>query len=315
MPVARLWAGYGSQYASDIALALGALFIIQSSLWGLGRYLQKGVVVPSVIALFSLGVVLGIVRVQMEHEPQALTCERACTIEAYVARSPEQKDSYQELVLEVDNEHARVLVRAPLYPEYQIGDMLSVTGVIRTPQVIMSHGDKQFFDYPAYLQTRSIGSESLYPKITVVDEEAHTFTHLLGRLKEDMVARVDGAIDAPASSLASGMLFGNASMSKELTETFRVAGLSHIVVLSGFNIAIIISFVLLLLRVAPAVCLKYWCSTLDISPQQFYKPVISKSQSRGTYRRKAQYGVITIYFNNTKLRDILTGEIEKLRRK
>jgi hypothetical protein len=66
---------------------------------------------------------------------------------------------------------------------------------------------------------------------------------------------------------------------------------------------------------APAVCLKYWCSTLDISPQQFYKPVISKSQSRGTYRRKAQYGVITIYFNNTKLRDILTGEIEKLRRK
>jgi competence protein ComEC len=66
-----------------------------------------------------------------------------------------------------------------------------------------------------------------------------------------MVARVDGAIDAPASSLASGMLFGNASMSKELTETFRVAGLSHIVVLSGFNIAIIISFVLLLLRVVP----------------------------------------------------------------
>ena len=38
---------------------------------------------------------------------------------------------------------------------------------------------------------------------------------------------------------------------KELTDTFRVAGLSHIVVLSGFNIAIIISFVILLLRVVP----------------------------------------------------------------
>ncbi|MBP9782229.1 MAG: ComEC/Rec2 family competence protein [Candidatus Pacebacteria bacterium] len=246
-----IWAGYGSQYASDIALVLGALFVIQSGLWMLGSYLQKNVLVPSVMALFSLGVILGIVRVQMEPEPQALICERACTIEAYVARSPEQKDSYQELVLEVDDEHARVLVRAPLYPEYQIGDRLSVTGVIRTPQAIMPHGDKQFFDYGAYLQTRSIGSESLYPKITVIDEEAHTFTHLLGRLKEDMVARIDSAIDLPASSLASGMLFGNASMSKELTETFRVAGLSHIVVLSGFNIAIIISFVLLLLRVVP----------------------------------------------------------------
>ena len=81
-----IWAGYGSQYASDIALALGALFVIQGGLWMLGGYLQKSVLVPSVVALFSLGVILGVVRVQMEPEQQVLTCERACTVEAYVAR-------------------------------------------------------------------------------------------------------------------------------------------------------------------------------------------------------------------------------------
>ena len=42
-------------------------------------------------------------------------------------------------------------------------------------------------------------------------------------------------------------------MSQELIQTFRVAGLSHVVVLSGFNIAILISFVLALLIFAPLI--------------------------------------------------------------
>jgi competence protein ComEC len=58
-------------------------------------------------------------------------------------------------------------------------------------------------------------------------------------------------IASPASSLASGMLFGEETSSKELKDTFRVAGLSHIVVLSGFNIAIVIGFVLFVLRFLP----------------------------------------------------------------
>lgn len=246
-----IWIGYSSLHATDIAIAVSLLACAQITLSALARILQKKVCVPGMVFLFSVGLAIGIVRVQFESEPQIVVCEKVCTVEVTVVRSPEQKDTYQEVIGEVDDEHERILIRAPLYPRYQIGDTLSITGVIRTPQVIMPHGDKQFFDYPAYLATRSIGSESLYPKIDVIDTEAHTLTHLLGRLKDGMVSRISLYIDAPASSLASGMLFGNASMSKELTDTFRVSGLSHIVVLSGFNIAIIISFALLFLKVVP----------------------------------------------------------------
>ena len=74
---------------------------------------------------------------------------------------------------------------------------------------------------------------------------------VLGRWKESLVAKINMYVSAPASSLASGMLFGATSMSKELTQTFRIAGLSHIVVLSGFNIAILIAGVLFVLTFFP----------------------------------------------------------------
>jgi hypothetical protein len=49
----------------------------------------------------------------------------------------------------------------------------------------MPHGDKQFFDYPAYLHdTLDRERESLSKDRLLLMTEAHTLTHLLGRLKE-----------------------------------------------------------------------------------------------------------------------------------
>jgi hypothetical protein len=60
----------------------------------------------------------------------------------------------------------------------------------------------------------------------------------------------------------------------------------------------------------------YWCKKLSLRSEQFQKIIVSKSlHKRGTYRKKSQYGVLTIYFSNTKLRDIIVGAIEELREK
>lgn len=60
----------------------------------------------------------------------------------------------------------------------------------------------------------------------------------------------------------------------------------------------------------------FWCEKLSLQSEQFQKIVVSKSlHKNGTYRKKSQHGVLTIYFSNTKLRDIIVGAIEKLRKK
>lgn len=58
--------------------------------------------------------------------------------------------------------------------------------------------------------------------------------------------------------------------------------------------------------------LKYWVKFLNVNKTQFQKIVISKIRGQGTYKNKSKYGVLTIYFNNVKLRNIIIKEIEKL---
>lgn len=60
----------------------------------------------------------------------------------------------------------------------------------------------------------------------------------------------------------------------------------------------------------PESALTFWAKRLCVSKDRFQKVVITKSRGDGTYTSKTQYGVLTVYFNNRKLRDIICGHIE-----
>jgi hypothetical protein len=52
-------------------------------------------------------------------------------------------------------------------------------------------------------------------------------------------------------------------------------------------------------------CYNYWVDQLGVNRDQFYKPTVTITGKLGTYRKKSEYGVITIYYGNTKLRNKL----------
>lgn len=56
----------------------------------------------------------------------------------------------------------------------------------------------------------------------------------------------------------------------------------------------------------------YWMKELKIKRQQFYKPTVTKTGSLGTYRKKSEYGVLTLYYANTKLRNILVNLLKPM---
>lgn len=53
--------------------------------------------------------------------------------------------------------------------------------------------------------------------------------------------------------------------------------------------------------------MRYWVKKLRVRKSQFYKPTITKSGSLGTYRQKSQYGVVTVFYHNTRLRNLLVS--------
>jgi competence protein ComEC len=247
-------AGYLSSYASDIAVASFVIVIVLSAVLYLERKSDaRGIAFSLLGVIFFFACTLGIVRVQFESEPSPFACEAVCGFDGTIDESPSVSDEYQTLVIHVDDDHENVQAKVPLYPRYAAGELINVYGKVTIPETTYPHAGAPSFDYSSYLRNKHVGSEMLYPKLEVVDSEAHTMKYMLMRLKENLVSIIDMYVKSPESSLASGMLFGNASTGKELKDTFRVAGLSHIVVLSGYNIALVVSFTLLLLMFVPLI--------------------------------------------------------------
>ena len=269
--------GESSVHASEIAIGSFVLTLLQVSLFVFekvkkGRivgeemstagsshvfqsYPNRRVPLSLLSALVFLFITIGIVRVEFSEEKNIFTCEKSCTFSATIRSSPKIQNDYQVFfVTQEDSSHIYdVQVKAPLYPRYKVGENILLTGKVTRPRNSLPKSGEKFFDYGMYLRLHDVGSEMLYPKIEITSggEKNGRFTDKLISFKEERISIISKYVNEPSASLSSGMLFGASFMSKDLVQTFRVAGLSHIVVLSGFNIAILISFVLLVLFFVP----------------------------------------------------------------
>ena len=61
--------------------------------------------------------------------------------------------------------------------------------------------------------------------------------------------------------------------------------------------------------VSSSEALDFWQKKLKIDKGQFYKTVIAKPRGKGTYRKKSKYGVLTVYYHNRKMRDLLVNMV------
>jgi hypothetical protein len=64
--------------------------------------------------------------------------------------------------------------------------------------------------------------------------------------------------------------------------------------------------------ISPASALSYWMRELKVERHQFYKVIVSKIRGRGTYRYKSEYGVLMVYFNNTRLKELICKLIDNI---
>lgn len=58
--------------------------------------------------------------------------------------------------------------------------------------------------------------------------------------------------------------------------------------------------------------LLYWKKELKIKKNQFYKIIVSKIRGAGTYKYKSEHGVLMVYFNNTRLKELICKTIDNI---
>ncbi|MDB5204273.1 MAG: internalization-related competence protein ComEC/Rec2, competence protein ComEC protein [Candidatus Taylorbacteria bacterium] len=126
-------------------------------------------------------------------------------------------------------------------------DTLVVKGKIERPKNFDSK-DGRDFDYVSYLKRQGIYHEMSFGSIVEQKQNDEiTLRTILYRIKNWFIGNVESLVSEPESSLANGVtLAGKGVLPKDVQTDFVKAGLIHIVVLSGYNIAIVIRAMMLL---------------------------------------------------------------------
>ena len=137
-----------------------------------------------------------------------------------------------------------ILVQTPRFPIIEYGTRIRVTGMVETPP------ENESFSYKAYLARQDIHSLIFLPQIEIIDENVgNPIYHAIYSLKQRAHSTIMQTIAEPQASLLAGILLGNDNgLPPDLDEAFRVTGMTHIIAISGFNIAIIIMVLMSIAR-------------------------------------------------------------------
>ncbi|MDM8518453.1 DNA internalization-related competence protein ComEC/Rec2 [Anaerolineales bacterium HSG6] len=135
-----------------------------------------------------------------------------------------------------------LLVRAPRYPERFYGDKLALHGLLETPP------EFEDFSYKDYLARFGIHAMMHRPRVELLAaEQANPFWASMYAFKRRASQTINQILPEPQASLLNGILLGiETGIPRDLYDLFNLTGTSHIIVISGSNIALVAAILLLL---------------------------------------------------------------------
>jgi len=226
---------------------LGVSFIL--FLLGLGVVLgvvfyvrRSRVTIFVAIAIIAVGLGVGRFSLSQAKPPEEL--ENAVggevVLTGTVIREPIGKERTQQLVVRLEENKVHILLITSPRPSYSYGDVLDITGKLVRPEGFVTDSGR-VFDYASYLAKDDIYYELLFPGIERVGSGGGSAVkRTLFSFKNAFLHNVREVIPEPHAALLGGLVVGTQeALGDDLLDAFRVVGLIHIVVLSGYNIAIV----------------------------------------------------------------------------
>lgn len=198
---------------------------------------------------------LGIARVELVPDlytdsPLLTQVREKVELTGFVITEPDIRASTAHLMVLVEDE--RVLVTTDRHTPVRYGDTISITGSLKKPEAFTTDLGREF-DYPGYLATKDISYVMSFASVRVTDDTTGNFAlRMLFQAKADFLDALEKVLPEPAVGLGEGLILGvQQALGADLEDVFRQAGIIHIVVLSGYNIMIVVAFVMLMLGFLP----------------------------------------------------------------
>lgn len=183
----------------------------------------------------------------------------AVEVEGRVVRDPDLRESKIFLTVRPDfvngeaSPATHILVHADRFVDVAYGDRIRVHGVLKVPESFETETGR-VFNYPMYLRAQGVSHELVQSEIAILARgEGNPFIAPLIAAKHFLIHGIDQSLTEPESALLKGLLLGEKqSLGEETSDHLRNAGLVHIIVLSGYNVSlVIISVSFIALRLFP----------------------------------------------------------------
>jgi competence protein ComEC len=208
------------------------------------RYLLA---LSSILLAFSLGLLRSeIASWQFGHSSLEAHVGKEISIEGVVKKEPDVRTNTTHLY--VDTGADTVLVSTDRYTDISYGDKVLVEGEVSLPEAFTTDLGRTF-NYPAYLLARGVEYQISFAEVTVRDSGyGNRIFSALFSLKHSLMNGIEAALGEPYAGLGEGLLLGvKQALGEDLETAFRTSGIIHIVVLSGYNVMLIVSFCLFIL--------------------------------------------------------------------
>lgn len=152
-------------------------------------------------------------------------------------------DKQQLVVAFADGTRAQTEV--PLEPRFVIDDTVHIECTLTLPRA------SEDFAYDRYLERYNISALCKHPTIEWVSHTDTLRSHVL-QIKQFIIERVRRTMPLPEQAIVLGMVFGvDHQLPQEITDAFRTTGTTHLLVISGSQIVLIIGVCTQLLQRAP----------------------------------------------------------------
>jgi competence protein ComEC len=137
----------------------------------------------------------------------------------------------------------RLLVWLPRGPRLVAGDRVELQTELALPE------DFDGFAYREYLARQDVAAIARPRSVAVVPSNGGGPVAPLAAIRGTLHAGLVGLVPEPEAALGAGILLGvRSSIAPEVADDFATAGLTHVVAISGWNIAIVAALVAAMLR-------------------------------------------------------------------
>ena len=186
---------------------------------------------------------------------------KSVAIEGIVSQEPDARDtatlvSIEANLLIVGNSnipvHAGILAEMPAHARVAYGDHVQMYGTLELPTPFDT-GEGRQFDYPEYLADQGIEYQLGYTQIdSITGNSGDPLKSFAIGTKENFLRGLNLVMPDPEAALAGGITVGDKrSVGPQLTQDFQRDSLVHMIVLSGYNITVVLNAVARLLLWAP----------------------------------------------------------------